>query len=108
MLFNGPDNSPSPLGIWHDSLGPNVIPPNGTSISSVVSAWLTNVTNKQTNRQTTLLRLLQSAASSDCCNATYNGRESGPDNISPELLECAASSSGGLAALPSDWRDPAL
>jgi len=61
MLSNGPDNlqkSPFPIEIsgppsntWF--LGPTgVSHPNGISIGTAVFAGLTNVTNKQTHRQT--------------------------------------------------------
>jgi len=45
-----------PQNTWF--LGPTRLsPPNGISIGSVVFAGLTNVTNRQTDRPTTLLRL---------------------------------------------------
>jgi len=60
-----PDIVRSPSEIWTHIwliwfLGPNqVSPPDGISIGSAIFAELTNVTNSQTDRPTTLLRRYQ-------------------------------------------------
>jgi len=77
MIFNGPDNLEK-LSLLVGRFGPPFntwfivstrLSSDGILIGSAVFAGLTNVTNRQTHRQTTLLHLRQQATSSYCCNA---------------------------------------